>query len=57
MQQFRIFKQVPRLIFGEGSISRINELLPIKTDSDDYYVYVIDDVLKNNSAISNMTFE
>ena len=28
--KFRIFKQVPRLIFGENSIERIDELLPEK---------------------------
>ena len=57
MQNFRIFKQVPRLLFGEGSLNRINELLPNKNDIDDYYVYVIDDVLKNGKSISNMTFD
>lgn len=57
MQNFRIFKQVPKLIFGEGSLNRINELLPIKSGNDDYYVFVIDDVLKNNSVISNIKIE
>jgi len=56
MQNFRIFKQVPRLLFGEGSLYRINELLPNKNDIDDYYVYVIDDVLKNAKLLTNMTF-
>ena len=57
MQNFRIFKQVPRLLFGEGSLNRINELLPNKNDVDDYYVYVIDDILKNGKSLSNMTFD
>lgn len=57
MQNFRIFKQVPRLLFGEGSLNRINELLPNKNEVDDYYVYVIDDILKNGKSLSNMTFD
>jgi 3-deoxy-alpha-D-manno-octulosonate 8-oxidase len=57
MQNFRIFKQVPRLLFGEGSLNRINELLPVKNSNDDYYVYIIDDVLTNNKIISNLTFD
>jgi 3-deoxy-alpha-D-manno-octulosonate 8-oxidase len=57
MQNFRIFKQVPRMLFGEGSLNRINELLPNKSDIDDYYVYVIDDVLKNGKSLSNLTFD
>lgn len=49
MSTFRIFKQVPRLIFGEGSLLRLEELLPEKKSSDDYYVFVIDDVLINSN--------
>ena len=37
--KFRIFKQVPKLIFGKNSINRIHELLPEKKGND-YYVYV-----------------
>jgi 3-deoxy-alpha-D-manno-octulosonate 8-oxidase len=57
MQNFRIFKQVPRLLFGEGSLSRINELLPIKNQKSDYYIYVIDDVLKNSTILSNIVID
>lgn len=49
MNTFRIFKQVPRLLFGEGSLLRLEELLPKKNTSDDYYVFVIDDVLLNSN--------
>jgi 3-deoxy-alpha-D-manno-octulosonate 8-oxidase len=41
---FRIFKQVPRLLFGRGTLERLGELLPAKGASDDCYVFVIDDV-------------
>jgi 3-deoxy-alpha-D-manno-octulosonate 8-oxidase len=57
MQNFRIFKQVPRLLFGEGSLNRINELLPIKNSNNDYYVYIIDDALKNSKILSSLYFE
>lgn len=53
---FRIFKQVPRLIFGEGSLRRIGELLPPKS-GDDYNVYVIDDVLKNGIVESSLSID
>ena len=46
MTQFRIFKQVPRLLFGTGSLERLPELLPKKVDDADYYIFVIDDVLR-----------
>ena len=50
--KFRIFKQVPRLIFGENSIERIDELLPEKKEND-YYIYVIDDYFQTKSHIKN----
>lgn len=53
---FRIFKQVPRLIFGEGSLRRIGELLLPKS-GDDYNVYVIDDVLKNGIVESSLSID
>ncbi|MBW0434119.1 iron-containing alcohol dehydrogenase [Leptospira yasudae] len=46
MSNFRIFKQVPRLLFGADSVDRLAELLPPKTSPEDYYVFVIDDVHK-----------
>jgi len=57
MQNFRIFKQVPRLLFGEGTLSRVNELLPAKTTNNDYNVYVIDDVLKGSKILENLKFD
>ena len=50
--KFRIFKQVPRLIFGENTINRLDELLPEKKEND-YYIYVIDDYFQNKSDINN----
>ncbi|MFZ2302814.1 MAG: iron-containing alcohol dehydrogenase family protein [Gallionella sp.] len=49
MTSFRIFKQVSRLLFGEGALGRASELLPVKETSDDYYVFVIDDVHRTGS--------
>ncbi len=46
MSQFRIFKQVPRLLFGVGALDRLHELLPAKENDNDYYIFVIDDVLQ-----------
>ena len=46
MTHFRIFKQVPRILFGKGSLVRIYELLPERTRDGDYYVFVIDDTLR-----------
>ncbi|EMN88893.1 iron-containing alcohol dehydrogenase family protein [Leptospira weilii] len=43
MTSLRIFKQVPRLLFGLNTIDRINELLP-KKNNGDYYIFIIDDV-------------
>ena len=45
MKKFRIFKQVPRIIFGPNSLDRISELLNRKSNND-YYVFIIDDVFK-----------
>ena len=53
MSQFRIFKQVPRLIFGADASKRLSELLPERKNNDDYYIYVIDDVLRNNGIVEH----
>jgi len=53
MSQFRIFKQVPRLLFGAGTLKRLHELLPEK-ENDDYYIFVIDDALKNQAFIDSL---
>lgn len=40
MNKFRIFKQVPRIIFGKQSLPRLQELL---SDNDGYRCFVVDD--------------
>lgn len=50
--QFRIFKQVPRIIFGENSLRRLEELLPKKENPSDYRVFVIDDVHQDSSILN-----
>ncbi len=51
---FRIFKQVPRLLFGRGSVERFAELLPAKCASDDYYVFVVDDAHREGRMASRL---
>jgi len=54
MTSFRIFKQVPRLLFGENSIDRLSELLPIRKEENDYYVFIIDDIHKDSSILNRI---
>src|SRR5690242_19432136 len=44
---FRVFKQVPLIIFGEGALERLGEVLPPRKPG---YVLVIDAVLKNKGV-------
>ncbi|WP_078129409.1 iron-containing alcohol dehydrogenase family protein [Leptospira alexanderi] len=53
MASLRIFKQVPRLLFGINTIDRINELLP-KKDNEDYYIFIIDDVHQNGTILNRL---
>jgi 3-deoxy-alpha-D-manno-octulosonate 8-oxidase len=57
MTQFRIFKQVPRIIFGSGTLSRLAELLPNRTDAADYYVFVVDEALRSLDITSYLGFK
>jgi 3-deoxy-alpha-D-manno-octulosonate 8-oxidase len=52
--QFRIFKQVPKIIFGNASLKRLAELMPSKSSANNFFLYVIDDVLRNNEKISSL---
>ena len=52
-QTFRIFKQVPRLLFGSGTLTRLSELLPTKGNND-YFVFVIDDVFLQTDIDKNL---
>jgi len=40
----RIFKQVPRILFGRGAVDRLDELLPPRTPETPFYVFVADGV-------------
>lgn len=51
MSRFRIFKQVPRIIFGPGSLERLSELLPQKECDADFYLFVIDDVFRTKDIL------
>jgi 3-deoxy-alpha-D-manno-octulosonate 8-oxidase len=50
MMQFRVFKQVPRILFGQGSLERLPELLPAKASAENYYVFVVDDVHRDTGV-------
>ncbi|MDI7184858.1 iron-containing alcohol dehydrogenase family protein [Leptospira santarosai] len=53
MTSLRIFKQVPRLLFGLNTIDRINELLPQK-NNEDYYIFIIDDVHQKGTILNRL---
>ena len=57
MGSMRIFKQVPRILFGRGTLERLPELLPAHSGTEGYLVYVIDDVHYNNDLIQRMKIE
>ena len=40
---FRVFKQVPRILFGKGAINKIDELIP--ADKKTNILYIVDDSL------------
>lgn len=40
----RIFKQVPRILFGKRTFSRLSELLPPRDAVSPYYIFVLDSV-------------
>ena len=50
----RIFKQVPRIIFGEGSLARLPELLPARPCR---VVFVVDDALRGRPALTALPAE
>lgn len=54
MTSFRIFKQVPRLLFGAGSLERLPELLPNKIGDGDYFIFVVDDILQTTGILDRL---
>ena len=57
MTAFRVFKQVPRLLFGGGSLSRLQELLPVREGKTGYYAFVIDDALRAHGMLARLPVE
>lgn len=57
MIPFRIFKQVPRLLFGAGVLARLGEILPSREAADDYYVFVIDDVHRAGTLADGLNLQ
>ena len=49
----RVFKQVPRILFGRGAFRRLSELLPMRTVASPYYLFVVD-TAHCNGALSNL---
>jgi 3-deoxy-alpha-D-manno-octulosonate 8-oxidase len=48
---FRVFKQVPRILFGKGAINRIDELIP--ADKKSNILYVVDDSINLPNILNN----
>lgn len=57
MSEFRVFKQVPRILFGAESSKRLHELTPPKSLNSDYAIYIIDDVFKNSQIVKNFPID
>ena len=49
----KIFKQIPRILFGEGTFERCFEVLPSKKP-DDYYLFVVDHVHKKTKILDRL---
>lgn len=52
--EHRIIKQIPRMLFGEGTLGRLNELLPESTSKDDWLLLVIDEVHKDTGVLDQL---
>lgn len=50
----RIFKQVPRILFGQGAVSRLSELLPPLGGGGSYYVFVVDAIRKQAPFVKEL---
>ena len=40
----KIFKQVPRILFGYGTLERLNELLPNRSNDNSHLLFLIDNI-------------
>lgn len=54
MTTMRIFKQVPRILFGRGALERLPELLPERTVKTPYYVFVVDSVHRGSDLADHL---
>ena len=51
---YKNFPMVPRVIFGRGSFNQLNEILaPKRLSIDAPFIYLVDDVFKNNSWLTS----
>lgn len=50
----RVFKQVPRILFGRGAFERLPELLPARTAASPYYVFVVDAVHRDGTLSNRL---
>ena len=54
MTEFRAFKQVPRVLFGAGSLARLPELLPEAGAGGGHVAFVIDDALERQGLLARL---
>lgn len=47
----KVFKQVPRILYGNGTLQRLTELLPQKDTVSAYYLYIVDDIHRQTGLI------
>ena len=53
--KFKNFPMVPRVVFGEGSLNQLGEILmPKRKHSDAPFIFLIDDVFENQELVSRI---
>jgi len=52
----KIFKQIPRILFGAGTLSRLSELLPVK-NSGNYLLYIVDSVHQETGLLTKFSID
>jgi 3-deoxy-alpha-D-manno-octulosonate 8-oxidase len=52
----RVFKQIPRILFGENSFERYLELLPSKKQ-EEYYLFVVDHIHKKTKILDRIRID
>lgn len=52
--KYKNFPMVPRVVFGRGSFSQLNEILmPKRKNSEAPFIFLVDDVFENNKKITS----